>query len=107
MASSDLYAVIVEELSAERAEVVQALLEEKGNGWWWHNLPNVWIVGGGSTAFWRDAIRPVVAGTDAKVLVLRLPREKGDRWASFGGGEKKPFKWLHEAFAALDRSHEG
>ena len=90
-----LFVIAFSELSRERGEVVQELVKEKCNGWWWHNFPDLWIVGGGSADYWRDFFKPVIRGTASEVLVLRLA-DTGVEWASMGLPSR--YQWLHDAF---------
>src|SRR5436190_4794880 len=95
MSNGPFFLIAFTDLSEERSEVVQALITEKCNGWWWHNFPRLWIVGGESARYWRDLLRPVLAGTQSEVLVMKLA-EADFEWAAKGPGPR--FNWLHEAF---------
>jgi hypothetical protein len=96
MAQESFFAIVVDGLTVERREVVQQLVKEKASGWWWHNLPDVWVVAGESAIFWRDTLRPVVAGTKSSILVLAINERGG--WAGFGPDSKSRFEWFYQAF---------
>jgi hypothetical protein len=90
------YAIIIDELSDERREVIQEVVKEKTDTWW-HDFPNVWIVSGQDAAIWRDLVRPIIKGTNASVLVLLIPEDEvHSRWASFGPGNDQKMKWFKE-----------
>jgi|GEM_PF-2358631 len=91
----DPHLIIFDQLSDERREVVHELVKAKADGWW-HNMPNIWIVGGKTSEFWRDELHPVIAGTGASILVMRLPRDLAERrWAFQGPNAKTKTDWLH------------
>jgi hypothetical protein len=90
-----LFVIIFDHLSEERREVVQELLRENWNNWWWHRFPDVWVVGGHNAIFWRDLVSPIIRGTKSSVLVLRIPEQGEDRWAGFGTAGL--FKWFNNA----------
>lgn len=81
-------------------EGVQELVTQHTTDWW-HQLPDVWIVAGGSPAEWRDRIRPlkIAAGEHGTVLVLRLPEPGAGRsWASSGSDNDSVTEWLYENY---------
>jgi len=61
---------------------------------WWHQFPDVWIVTGQDSAFWRDQITEVLpsGGRQGSVLVV----EAGGKWSSYGTHEQ--FDWLEETW---------
>jgi len=70
-------------------------------GLWWHQLHNVWIVGGGTAEFWRDLITPY-AGT-ATILVVTLPGGMFAirQWALRGINAPALSDWLFKVYSAL------
>jgi len=96
---ADSFIIVFDELSDERREVAHALIKEKSSGWW-HNMPNVWIAGGHNASYWRDELKPIVAGTSATILVMRLPSELPQRhWAFFGPKAEEKTLWLKETYS--------
>lgn len=99
----DSYIIVFDELSSERREVAHALIKEKANGWW-HNMPNIWIVGGHTSVYWRNELKPVIVGTNAAILVMRLPKELPLRdWAYFGPKAEARTRWLDETYGGVEK----
>lgn len=96
---TDSFIIVFDELSDERREVAHAFIKEKADGWW-HNMPNVWIVGGRDAGYWRDELKPIVAGTDAAIFVMKLPTELPQRhWAFYGPKANEKTRWLKETYS--------
>jgi len=93
------YVIILDEPSPAVREAVQKVVKEHANGWW-HRLPNVWMVGGHSAAFWRDQISPLLPNPGAtSVLVLRLaPNSESAKWSYWGPNAADRMAWLHRNF---------
>lgn len=93
-ASEKKFAIVFDDLSDERREVIQEIVKERTDSWW-HNFPNVWVVAGSDAIAWRDAVRPVIKGTSASVLVLMVP-DTGERprWAGFGPNIQAKMDWF-------------
>jgi len=100
VASPDLMSIIVlERPTAETREAVQTLIKKHASGWW-HRFPDLWLASGHPPQFWRDEIRPLVAGTGRGVFVFLLPAAEADRaWAYFGPKAEERGKWLHDYYA--------
>jgi hypothetical protein len=81
---------------------VHNLVVENSGGYWWHQMPHVWIVGGNQpTAWWRDQIAPIIntVGLPPQmtpaVLVVDLPSHGWMRdWAYFGPNDQQQIDWL-------------
>src|SRR4051812_33387056 len=83
-------------------EAVQAIVKAHANGWW-HNLPDVWIVGGQTHKYWADLISTVLAGSPAQLLVLKLPRSEAERmFAHRGPLPKVSSDWLWKQYYGQD-----
>lgn len=96
------YLIVFDQLSDERRDVAHEIIKANANGWW-HNMPNVWIVGDHDAAFWRDILQPVISGTGASVLVLHLPPPGGRGWAHFGPGSESKTEWFYRAYTGSKR----
>lgn len=102
----DSYIIVFDQLSNERREVAHELIKANANGWW-HNLPNVWIVGGQTVSFWRETLHPVIASTGASILVMNLPAEPSTRsWAFYGPRGSQKAKWLYETYSGTSPPEE-
>jgi hypothetical protein len=79
-------------------EAIHELIKEHA-GFWWHHLPDIWIVDGHDHKFWGNLLQPVVTPASASLLVLELPREEDERmFAVRGAYPTKPGKWLWESY---------
>jgi hypothetical protein len=93
------YVIVVEGATPDALNSVQSVVREKANRWW-HRMATTWIVDDGLTAAeWRDLLKPVLTGTGANVLILRLPDAGQNRnWAYSGKAAKDRFEWLHDNY---------
>jgi len=103
MAISKAFVILLGYASDEQRERVQALVKEHANGWW-HHMPDAWIAGGNDHKFWGNTMAPVVAGTSARVLVLRLPDEESERmFAQRGTVPRGSLDWLWKTYHGRPR----
>jgi hypothetical protein len=101
MALMPAYTLALGGASDSQREAVQALVKAHANGWW-HNLPDVWIVGGHNHKYWADLIHPVLASSTARLLVLELPRDPSTRTFAYRGPFPRTTRdWLWKTY--LDR----
>jgi hypothetical protein len=81
---SHMYLIVTSQANDSQRNAVQAIVKEHANGWW-HQLPDICIVGGHDHVYWRDLIKPVLLLSNASVIVFQLPDEKKHRmWAAAG-----------------------
>lgn len=92
-----LHVIILNNATPAVINQAHELIKSKARGWW-HRFSATWIVGGDvPTNEWRDLLKPVIAGTAASVLVLRLPDEDQNRNWSYSGRKAKEWcEWLHK-----------
>lgn len=66
---------------------------------WAHHLPDVWIVAGHDHKYWANLIHPVLALSNAGLVVLELPRAKDERmFALRGNNPNRMIDWLWETY---------
>lgn len=96
-----IFVLMLDRASAEQINSVQEIVKEHAEEWW-HNLDNVWLIGSDATAnVWRDLLKPILKGTGASVLVLRLPAAEIERnWSFFGPNGKERCSWIYEHYKA-------
>lgn len=92
-----MFIVVLDQATDDHREAVQAIVKAHANGWW-HNFTDVWIVGGHEVTYWRDLIKPTLALSPARVLVMGLPDMGQRAWAT-AGLPQPMFKWLREAYS--------
>jgi len=102
MADTNMHIIVLQGGAPAHREAVQAIVKVHGEGWW-HNLPDVWVVGGKTVTYWRDLITPTLRLSSATVLVLRLPDKGGPRnWAAGGkAANSKNMNWLRTSYSGL------
>lgn len=84
--------------SDDQRNAVQSIVRAHANGWW-HHLPDVWIVGGHDHTYWGNLIKPVLAMSGTKLLVLELPRTVEMRMFAVRGPVPEAGKeWLWETY---------
>ncbi|MBD3322391.1 MAG: hypothetical protein GF350_14920 [Chitinivibrionales bacterium] len=94
--SDNWYVVLLDRAGNEEREIVHSAIKEHANGWW-HRHENTWIVGGLTSAKWRDVVKEAMFSGPSSVLVLALPREEAKRyWSYYGPKSKERCKWLHD-----------
>jgi hypothetical protein len=91
------YLVALGYATVQQRNAVQAKVKEHALGWW-HEMPDVWIVGGQSHKFWADLLGPLVTGTTARLLVLQLPDEQNHRMFAVRNTPVEANKWLWETY---------
>lgn len=90
----NLHVIIVDRAAPDQLNTVHEAIKEEADGWW-HRFENTWVVGGLSSAQWRDLVKEHIH-SGASVMVLRLPDEQAKRnWAFFGPRAKERAAWLH------------
>jgi hypothetical protein len=106
MTANTAFVIALGNASDAQREAVQAIVKAHADDWW-HNLPDVWIVGGQSHTYWGDLIKPVLALSQARVLVLELPRDKNQRmFATRGKLPGDALDWLWKTYFGRDRPSE-
>lgn len=103
MAVAPAYVVALGNATDAQRQAVQAIVKAHANGWW-HNLPDVWIVGGQTHSYWADLIKPVLATSAARVMVLELPRSLDHRmFATRGPLPPSSSTWLWKSYYGRDK----
>src|SRR4051812_49096018 len=95
-----LFLITIEEPTQNLREAIQEMVKQNAEEWW-HQMPDVWIVQGGSVVDWRDRLLPLrtAAGVNSRGLVLQLPKPFGGRsWAATGQTAAKEFSWFPENY---------
>lgn len=65
---------------------------------WWHQHPDVWIVGGGDDPlWWRIRLGAIAAHRPTTILIFELPPEGLRRWDAFGA--KHLWAWFVKEYA--------
>lgn len=66
---------------------------------WAHHLPDIWIASGHDHVYWGDLINPVLALSNAGLIIFELPKEKADRmFALRGHNSERMSDWLWETY---------
>jgi hypothetical protein len=104
MADNQMFLLYLHDATDEHREAVQEIVKAHANGWS-HHLPDIWIAGGHSHKYWANLIAPVLALSDAGLLVLKLPKEKSERmFASRGNNPDRMLDWLWATYHGKERS---
>lgn len=88
-----VYIVVASSLSAQQREQIHEIVKAKSNGWW-HHMPNVWIVRGGTVASWTDSWTSVVEPGRAAGLVFKLDNGTPEGWSGYA--EQKMYDWIQD-----------
>lgn len=103
MPDNRMFLLYIHDATDDHREAVQAIVKEHANGWA-HHLPDVWIAGGHDHTYWANLIKPVLALSDAGLLVVELPRDKGQRmFAARGKNPEKMLNWLWSTYHGKPR----
>ena len=94
--------ITVDGLTPYQTNAMHAFVSANADGWW-HNMNNVWIVGGPhNAAWWRDHLMPHMAVLPGQLppalLVVALPPEALRDWAYYGPNNANQIGWLTEQF---------
>jgi hypothetical protein len=82
----------------DHRNAVQAIIKRHAVNWW-HYLPDLWIVIGHDHTYWADLVKPVLALSGARLLVLELPRDKDARMFAYRGEfPAKSGEWLWNTY---------
>ena len=86
--------IIADSIDDTQRVQIQSDVEKRSDSWW-NQMTNVWIVE--STLFpgdWIDLFGVIIPREPPKLLVVRLPNEQGDRWATLMASKRT--EWLKE-----------
>ncbi|HEU4462581.1 MAG TPA: hypothetical protein VFR75_08310 [Solirubrobacterales bacterium] len=98
-----MFLLYLHDASDEHREAVQEIVKTHATRWS-HHLPDVWIAGGHDHKYWANLISPVLALSDAGLLVLKLPNEKGKRmFATRGNNPDRMLDWLWSTYHGKER----
>jgi hypothetical protein len=92
-AGMPIFVVLTYRIDAEQREDIHALIKSNSRGWW-HHFPDVWLVRGHNTSFWRGLIADIIMRRQGSaVLVFRLDNQSPTpAWS--GEGKKEMYDWL-------------
>jgi hypothetical protein len=99
-AADDLHLIVVEDPSPNLREGIHQVVKLHADVWW-HEMPDVWVVGGGSPDEWRKRLEPLktAAAENTMVLVVQLPGPGDVRvWSAHGPDAQARFAWFHEHY---------
>ncbi|MEY2475226.1 MAG: hypothetical protein QOG87_541, partial [Actinomycetota bacterium] len=71
------YIILVADIDEAQREYIHAAVKMFSDSWW-HELPDVWIVQGGTAAEWRNRLDVLFLTGGSLLVVLNLP-VKGQR----------------------------
>lgn len=89
------YAIIANRISAAQREQIQGIVKANANGWW-HAFADLWIVGGRTSAEWRDLVGVVITANPAGVMVLKIDTTTASHWAYKATMSEPNKDWLHK-----------
>jgi hypothetical protein len=95
-----LHLIIVSDPPSSLREAIQEVVVQHSPEWW-HQLPDVWIVEGGTALEWRNRLTPLktaAGATGVTILVFHLPDLNDRDWAAHGPPPN--FEWLHGNYTA-------
>lgn len=99
---NEFFAISVDRATPDQLNRINELVKLHSPGWWHHHAA-FWIVNGKDPRYWRDLVKTILSGTQARVLVLRLPSsENGRWWASYGEPTEQKSGWLKKYYSKRD-----
>lgn len=103
MADTKMFLLYLHDAEDRHREAVQQIVKAHAQGWA-HHLPDIWIAGGHNHAYWGDLVAPVLALSNAGLVVLELPQQKSQRMFALRGQNPKAFgDWLWATYFGQPR----
>jgi hypothetical protein len=102
-AEKNMFLLYLHDASDEHREAVQQIVKTHADGWA-HHLPDLWLAEGHDHKYWGDLIAPVLALSEAGLLVFELPRERDHRmFATRGKNPNHMLDWLWSTYYGKPR----
>lgn len=101
--ADDAFVIALGQVTDDHRNAVHEIVKTHAVNWW-HHLPDVWIAIGHTHKYWGDLIKPVLALSDARVLVIKLPEDQSARMFAYRGRFPEAAQdWLWESYYGRER----
>jgi hypothetical protein len=83
MTDDNRFLVVADHINATQRELISAEVKKYDAGAW-HQLNDVWIVGGGRIQDWHGRLIVFVPSVPSSIYIFRLPRSGERGWSAKG-----------------------